>query len=61
MELIKAELNLPVVVLTLVIAIALVAFLIYRNLKDKRELEEEMDTPLPPREHHPDLDEDAHT
>jgi len=60
MELMKAEFNLPVIVCAIVGAAVLIAYLVYRNLKDKKELEEEMDTPVPPKEHHGDLDEDSH-
>lgn len=52
------EHNLPVIVFGVLAAIVVVAFLIYRNLKDKKELEEEMDAPLPPKEHHKGLDDE---
>lgn len=40
------EPNLPLIVFGVIAAIALVAFLVYQNLKDKKQLEEEMDTPV---------------
>jgi hypothetical protein len=61
MELLKAEINLPVIVISVLVVAVLVAFLVYRNLKDKKELEEEMDAPAPPKGHHGDLDEDNPT
>ena len=40
------EPNLPLIVLGIIAAVALVAFLVYQNLKDKKQLEEDMDKPL---------------
>ncbi|HLP21648.1 MAG TPA: FeoB-associated Cys-rich membrane protein [Chitinophagales bacterium] len=40
------EPNLPLIVFGIIAAIALVAFLVYQNLKDKKQLEEEMDKPV---------------
>lgn len=42
------ETSLPVLVLVIVAGIALVAFLVYQNLKDKKKLEEDLDKPLKP-------------
>jgi uncharacterized membrane protein YebE (DUF533 family) len=52
------EVNLPVIVFGILAAIVLIAYLVYRNLKDKKELEDEMDAVPDKKEFHSRIEDE---